>query len=326
MFRQVFTKCSNASQPRESAGTRLRLQKLEERLVPASWTQVSTAAPIVYTVDSSGDVFASFANKGTYELPSGGSWTQISKSIATVMTTDSNGNLYAGFSAGVYEYSNGSWSGWSGSPTQAPTAIIVTSDASTVYAAFSGNGIWALPVGGTATQITKGAAGEIAVDSNNNLYANFSAGLYEYNGSWNVLTKSDPSQFVLDSNANIYAIFAGNGVWEDSGGSWSQLTPNTTATKIAVDSSGDLFVGFSNAGLYVLPSGGSWTQISSQNPTAIAIDSSSDVFVTFSAGGTWEYPSGSSGTEISKGTATMISNYNSVFYAVFGSSGLWDYQ
>jgi len=63
------------------------------------------------------------------------------------------------------------------------------------------------------------------------LYASFTGGgIWQWNGTgWTKLTPDNPAGMVA-AGANLYGNFAGNGIWQWNGSVWSQLTPENPAS------------------------------------------------------------------------------------------------
>lgn len=173
---------------------------------------------------------------------------------------------------------------------------------------------------------------DLAVDSNNNLYAGttgavfggFGAGkVFKYNstlGYWNVLAGSGSggsldgsgvNVLVNDSNGNIYAGTNQGNVFKYTNGVWSLIAYdlNQPVMALAFDSSNNIYVGTNNGAdvgdvfKYV---DGVWKELGSPDSTgiqSIAISSSNKIYVATQGNGgdgqVYEYASGTSWTTLS---------------------------
>jgi hypothetical protein len=108
-----------------------------------------------------------------------------------------------------------------------------------VAAAFAGQGVWRLQMGGAWQQLTAASAATVSVNVQGDVVGAFAgsgvwsysdAGAGGYNPGWIHLTAADAALVGIDSAGNVYGQFPGWGVWYDRFGYWQYVTPSNASS------------------------------------------------------------------------------------------------
>ena len=193
--------------------------------------------------------------------PPGGGWEQLTANNASSEAVDPNGYVVAEFPGqGVWFYTTpGTWQGvggWQQLTAADASGLAVngidfgfaSAKTSMVAAAFSGHGVWRIPIlnpagPGAWQQLTASDASTVSVNASGDVVGEFPGwGVWAYLDSknaaslgwgtgWNHLTAADASLVGIDDTANIYGqYFYGWGVWYDQVASWRLLTPSNASS------------------------------------------------------------------------------------------------
>lgn len=268
-LRRMFRSASRPSAPR---GARLRLEALEDRMVPST----------VGLADS-GQAFEAFAaNSGLYGFSTGGGWQQLTTATPNLIAVNNSGEIAAAFG------SNGLWRfehGWQKLTTASPSLIAID-NVGNVAAVIPGGGLYLFQDGSGWQRLTVATPNAMAMDVEGGLVGAFgSLGVWAYNAGWHELTSANASAVAIDKARDVAAAVPGGGLWVDVGSkSWEQVA-TATPNVVAINATGGLAGVFGSAGLWLDYRG--WRQLTPASPSQIAINSSGAVAGDFGDPDLW---------------------------------------
>jgi hypothetical protein len=173
-------------------------------------------------------------------------WQQLTASNASTLAMDDVGNVVAEFPGwGVWLYG----AGWQQLTAADASSLSLGTSQEIAYlpyphpvtgptyvaAAFVGQGVWRLQVGGGWQQLTAASAATVSINVHGDVVGEFAgsgiwsysdAGAGGYNPGWIHLTAADAAMVGIDAAGNVYGQFPGWGVWYDRFGYWQCITPS----------------------------------------------------------------------------------------------------
>jgi hypothetical protein len=151
------------------------------------------------------------------------------------------------------------------------------------------------------------------------LYAEFAGdGLYEWSGaSWSKLTGSHPAN-IVNSGSFMYADFAGDGLYSWNGSAWNLLTRDHPTTMLA--SGSRLYAYFASYGLYQWD-GSAWTLLTRDQPVEM-LASGSYLYAFFSGDGLYSW-NGTTWTLLTRVHQQSMVASGPILHAFFTGDGLY---